>query len=122
MADKTMNLGNSSTTVNLNVTGTVVGSNIKSKGNSTTPIYFDANGVAQTVTSVKITSDTALSKTSTNPVQNKVIATAIDELITISSGTNVVLADMDDIANLQSQITALKNRLDSIVNGDEISY
>ena len=50
------------------------------------------------------------------------VQTQMDEMITIEDETDIVIPDMDDIANLQSQITALKNRLDSIVNGDEISY
>lgn len=47
MATKTMILGNSSNIVNLTANGNVVGTNIKNKGNSTTPIYFDENGIAQ---------------------------------------------------------------------------
>lgn len=50
MADKTMNIGNSSTEIDVIATGKVVGSNLKSKGSATQPVYFDANGVAQNTT------------------------------------------------------------------------
>lgn len=51
MASKNFNFGDSSTTVNVTATGNIVGANIKSKGDASTPIYFDANGVAQPCTS-----------------------------------------------------------------------
>ena len=51
----------------------------KGKGSSTQPVYIDQNGVAQPCSSEFIPVDSAMSDTSSNAVQNKVIKQYVDE-------------------------------------------
>lgn len=57
MATKQMNIGNSTTPVNVTVSGNVVGNNIKSKGSSTQPVYFDEQGNATPIEGIPVQAD-----------------------------------------------------------------
>lgn len=52
MANKTMTLGDGNNIIDLITNGNIIGTNIKNRGDPSTPVYFDSNGIAQPCTEI----------------------------------------------------------------------
>ena len=93
-----------------NGAGYLVSSDIANKANKATTLsgYGITNAYTKTEVDAKTVVDNALSTSSTNPVQNKVVNSAISTLTSsVSSNTSSISAHTTAISNLQTALGAI---------------
>lgn len=100
MAKKTMNIGNSTTEVDVIASGKVVGENIKNKGSASTPVYFDGEGVAQPVT---VPNRTYYCTCSTAAGTAAKVVTCVDTSFSLENGVIIVVTS--SASNSASNVT-----------------
>lgn len=96
--DKTMKFGNSTTTVHVESNGHVVGSNIRSKGDTGSPVYFNADGDAVAVSLTNISELNAFLKSDTAKENSIATTEALKALY------NILLSDIATLNEVGSYL------------------